>query len=686
MNKNATLILTLGLMFVLVLSAVCLWSDHTVTGSSTIIVPDDRSTIQGAINSAVDGDTIFIKAGTYYEHVTVNKTVTLAGENADTTIIDGNSTGHVVHIISDYVNVTGITVQNSGSVHMPSLDAGFCLDGTTGCTITENRAINNGFAAISLLYSNENTITHNNLSSAGWGGIHLLGSSRNTVSGNNIADKFGGINGHVSSNYNNITENNVSNSTYGMFYHAANYNTICRNNISTITAEGIWLQDQVNYNVVAENTFINNTVAIRVQGPNYNNTLSGNLITGAESGIKIESNARYTRITNNVLLNNRAGSDSWRAGIRLENGMDSQIDSNIIAGNYYGILLYSYSPRVSVWGNNITGNEFGLRVASGGSTYLTVSNNIVMNNQEYGIGLTGFGGASNYALISGNIIVNNSDGIALGQYSNFNTISYNNISINDFGFYIEYSTQNLIYGNNLVNNSWQAYVAAGSVNTWDDGYPSGGNYWSDYSGVDLYGGPDQDVPGGDGIGDTSYVINASNIDRYPLMNVNTPVHDITVEGITSSKSVVGQGYIVTINVTVANEGDLTEIFSVTVYAEAGEIETKELILTSGNSATVAFSWETSGWALDTYTLSAYAWPVMGETDTVDNTIADGQVTVAIPGDVDGNGEVELADLVRMAKAYGTRPIDAKWNPNCDIDNNGMVGLSDLVILAGHYGQ
>jgi hypothetical protein len=60
--------------------------------------------------------------------------------------------------------------------------------------------------------------------------------------------------------------------------------------------------------------------------------------------------------------------------------------------------------------------------------------------------------------------------------------------------------------------------------------------------------------------------------------------------------------------------------------------------------------------------------------------------VAIPGDVDGNGEVELADLVRMAKAYGTRPIDAKWNPNCDIDNNGMVGLSDLVILAGHYGQ
>jgi hypothetical protein len=56
------------------------------------------------------------------------------------------------------------------------------------------------------------------------------------------------------------------------------------------------------------------------------------------------------------------------------------------------------------------------------------------------------------------------------------------------------------------------------VNVWDDGYPSGGNYWSDYTGVDIKKGENQDQPGSDGMGDTPYVINANNRDRYPLMN------------------------------------------------------------------------------------------------------------------------------------------------------------------------
>jgi hypothetical protein len=56
------------------------------------------------------------------------------------------------------------------------------------------------------------------------------------------------------------------------------------------------------------------------------------------------------------------------------------------------------------------------------------------------------------------------------------------------------------------------------VNTWDDGYPSGGNYWSDYAGVDLFSGPYQNQTGSDGIGDTPYFIRANNTDNYPLMN------------------------------------------------------------------------------------------------------------------------------------------------------------------------
>lgn len=56
------------------------------------------------------------------------------------------------------------------------------------------------------------------------------------------------------------------------------------------------------------------------------------------------------------------------------------------------------------------------------------------------------------------------------------------------------------------------------------------------------------------------------------------------------------------------------------------------------------------------------------------------------GDINGDGKVDLADLVLLANAYGSKPGDTKWNPNVDINGNGVVDLADLVIMAMHYGQ
>jgi hypothetical protein len=56
------------------------------------------------------------------------------------------------------------------------------------------------------------------------------------------------------------------------------------------------------------------------------------------------------------------------------------------------------------------------------------------------------------------------------------------------------------------------------------------------------------------------------------------------------------------------------------------------------------------------------------------------------GDINGEGKVNLADLVLLAQAYGSKPGDANWNPNADINGKGVVNLSDLVTLALHYGQ
>jgi len=62
------------------------------------------------------------------------------------------------------------------------------------------------------------------------------------------------------------------------------------------------------------------------------------------------------------------------------------------------------------------------------------------------------------------------------------------------------------------------------------------------------------------------------------------------------------------------------------------------------------------------------------------------VQIRIPGDINGDGKVNLADLVLFAEAYGSRPGDPNWNPAADMLGHGKVDLADLVTLANHYGQ
>jgi hypothetical protein len=98
------------------------------------------------------------------------------------------------------------------------------------------------------------------------------------------------------------------------------------------------------------------------------------------------------------------------------------------------------------------------------------------------------------------------------------------------GIWVWSSTEsnNTIYHNSFVNNGKQVSTSGSPLpspaplNVWNDGYPSGGNYWSDYTGVDVKSGPNQDQPGSDGIGDTPYTIDSNNMDHYPLMSPWTP--------------------------------------------------------------------------------------------------------------------------------------------------------------------
>ena len=101
------------------------------------------------------------------------------------------------------------------------------------------------------------------------------------------------------------------------------------------------------------------------------------------------------------------------------------------------------------------------------------------------------------------------------------TIIRNILERNVVGITLAGGSSHRVYHNRFLFNGLQAEDSS-SATVWDDGYPSGGNWWSDYAGDDLYSGLSQTLPGPDGFGDTPYVIDADSRDRYPFYSVPAP--------------------------------------------------------------------------------------------------------------------------------------------------------------------
>jgi hypothetical protein len=137
-----------------------------------------------------------------------------------------------------------------------------------------------------------------------------------------------------------------------------------------------------------------------------------------------------------------------------------------------------------------------------------------------------------------------------------------------------------------------------------------------------------------------------------IVHVTGGTHDVAVTDIKSSKTVIGQGYKGNITVTAENHGGFTETFNVTAYANTTIIASQAVTLTSGNSTTITFTWNTTGFAYGNYSISAVADTVPGETDTADNTFIDGWVYVGIPGDINADGIVEMMDFYVLSQHFG----------------------------------
>jgi parallel beta-helix repeat protein len=312
-------------------------------------------------------------------------------------------------------------------------------------------------------------------------------------------------------------------------------------------------------------------VGIRLYSSSGNTVGRNNITNNEDGGIYLDYYSNNDNIRGNNITNNAYG-------IALGHVSNSTISENNITNNRYGIGLSSSSGN-SIDGNNIETNYWH-GICLGNSSENTINGNNVADS-GWGIYLLYWSSGN---IMGGNNITNTGQGIRLEYYSSNNTIAGNNITNNNCGIYFSQFSGNKFHHNNFNNNIDQVYSTE-NVNVWDDGYPSGGNYWSDYSGVDVRSGPNQDQPEGDGIGDTPYIIDADNQDYYPLMK---------------------------------------------------------------------------------------PW------------------TLPVPkglGDVNGDGKVDIYDIVQACTSYGSKLGEPNWNPNANYAPPwNEIDIYDLVTITSHYGK
>jgi parallel beta-helix repeat protein len=351
--------------------------------------PADFHIIQKAINAANEEDDIFVSSGIYYENIVVNKTVSLIGENKSTTTIDGNETGTVIYITAYNVNISGFTVQNSGTLRWD-------------CGIYIHSFGNNLF---------DNAIRNNN------NGIHIIGGN-NILRSNKLDDNVYsfGVSGSTLSHY--TQDIDISNQINGkpIYFWVSQYNLQVPNNAGyvgivnsqnitlsnlnlTSNGQGILLAYSTNCliknmnisnnrfgiflhssggNSLSKNLMLENEVGVYLYF-SWNNTVEENTIDSqASSGIEIHWSNSNSIVENTVRNTTSAGIGVWGSGgnevlnndlhkTRIGIALDSQ--STIIMGNtvldsYEGLEIQSGSHNNTLYLNNFINNTMQLRFTS----------------------------------------------------------------------------------------------------------------------------------------------------------------------------------------------------------------------------------------------------------------------------------------------------------------------------------
>jgi len=225
-------------------------------------------------------------------------------------------------------------------------------------------------------------------------------------------------------------------------------------------------------------------------------------------------------ISGNTIMNSQYGIDI-RSSMLLPTSTSNTVTQNNITKNGIGIM--ADSPNTLISHNLLMNNIFGMYIFDNiTAAYNTIGNstNPPLNEWIFGYPVHTFETGAWIWWSYGR------EGVGVILEGSNTTLHSNKIEDNHYGISVPNyrGGSNKIYHNNFVNNTqhiWRGLPGHPphpmTNNTWDNGYPSSGNYWSNYTGVDEFSGLDQDELGSDGIGDTPCVIDENNRDNYPLM-------------------------------------------------------------------------------------------------------------------------------------------------------------------------